>query len=130
MHKIFERRWVGQSNVPLVCSQGGAKDICCGESNLGHGNAGRSLIHGECIFQDMSQLAELMEAYCSRVALYRMHGATDAANDLTVLWRLFELQRVLVERLQEFLRGFKEQIAQLAPTVVRKRGHWDTSMRL
>ncbi len=55
------------------------------------------------------QFAQFAETASRGVSLQGMHGTTDTADGLRIAGRFFQLQRLLVERLHDFLRALEEQ---------------------
>src|SRR5579859_995840 len=65
------------------------------------------------VFQFMSKLAQLLKHTGSRVALERVHGAPNAANDFFIGWARLEFEPSFVQRLQQLIRAFEKDGAKL-----------------
>ena len=75
----------------------------------------------------MRGIAEFTEAAGGRIAFEGVHGPPDAAHQFEVAGTLFQLQRLLVQRLQHFLRGLEEELPQFSPAFFGELGHPATS---
>ena len=71
--------------------------------------------------------AQFAKAAGRGIAFQRVHDPPDAAHDFRVGRTLFQLQRLFVERLQQFLRGLEEEFAQFGAALIGKLGHPLTS---
>ena len=85
----------------------------------------------QCVFEFVRQFAEFAETARGRVALQGVHGAADAAHNFSVARMLFQLQRLVVQRLQQFLRGLEEELPQFRAALVGNgsRLHLDPLIR-
>ena len=86
-----------------------------------------SRLQGQSIFQLVCGIAQLAETAGRRIAFERVHDPPDAAHQFHVGGTLFQLQRLLVQRLQQFLRGLEEELPHLRAALVGKLGHPATS---
>ena len=85
---------------------------------------------GENILQFVSDLAQLLEAAGSRIALQGMHSATHAADEVLVRRALFEFQPGVVDDLEKFRGTFEEKRAKLRSAILGDKTHGFTSRRL
>src|SRR4029077_9447948 len=83
----------------------------------------------EDVFQFVRNFAELVETTSSRIALERVYGAANAANNFFVRGTSFELQAGFIKRLQQFVGALKEESAQLGAAIVGLTLQPFTSMR-
>jgi hypothetical protein len=68
----------------------------------------------------MRQFTQFAQAAGGGVAFQGMHRAPDDANDFLVSGLFFQLQRFVVQCLQQLLRSLKEELPQFrAPFIVR-----------
>jgi hypothetical protein len=58
-----------------------------------------------------------------------VHSAADGAHDLLIAGLFFQLQRFFVQRLQQFLRGLEEELAQFRSALIGSIRHSRTSIR-
>ena len=79
------------------------KYVGCRERDFGYGGlCGRSF-QRQRILELMCQGAQLAQSAGRGVAFQGVHGPADHAHDLLIARLLFELQRLVVQRLQQFL---------------------------
>ena len=76
----------------------------------------------------MRQFAEFVITNRRRVTLQGMHDSPDGAHGFEIARLLFELQRLFVERLQQFQCSLKEELFQFRRAFVRKLAHGVTSI--
>ena len=81
------------------------------------------------VLELMGQFAEFPETAGGRVPLQRMHRPPQAAGRLRIAGRFLQPHRFVVQLLDEFPRGFEEQLAEFAHPVFGGKGHIFTSTR-
>ena len=81
----------------------------------------------QSIFEFVGGIAQFAKTAGRGVALESVHNATDAAHNLDITGLFFELQRLIIQRLQQFLRGLKKQLAHFSAAFIRKLSHSITS---
>ncbi len=79
-----------------------------------------SSLDGEGIFQFVRKFAEFAETAGGCISFEGMDGATDAANRFVVFGILLQLQRFVVDGLQQLLRAFEEQLPQFRAALIGK----------
>src|SRR6266705_1407913 len=72
-------------------------------------------------------IAQCAKSAGRSIALESVHNSTDGAHNLEIARLLFELQRLIIQRLQQFLRGLKKQLAHFSAAFIRKLSHSITS---
>jgi hypothetical protein len=82
----------------------------------------------ERVFEFVGDLAQFAIAASRCVALERVHSAPDATDDFVVARLLLELQRFVVQGLEQFLRALEKQLAEFGHALVGL-AHDLTSMR-
>ena len=115
--------------MPVIRRQHGRKQVRRGKGHLGQRCLRPGLIQRQGIFQFVRQFAEFVVAAGRRVALQRVHDPPQAAHHLGIAQVALQLQRLVVQRLQQFLSAFKEQGAQFVHPLVGLRAHDFTSIR-
>ena len=71
------------------------------------------------IFEFVRDFTQFAVAAGCGIAFQRMHDPPQAAHDFRVARMLLELQRLVVQRLQKFLRALEEQFAEFGHALVR-----------
>ena len=105
------------------------KDVCGRQRDFCQRSVRGSALEGKRIFELVRQFAQLAQPAGRRVALQRVHGPPDRTHDLLVAGMILQLQRFFVQRLQQFLRGFKKQLPQFRSALIGRIRHSRTSIR-
>ena len=79
---------------------------------------GGGAFHGKRVFELMGEFAQLTQPAGRRVSLQRVHRPPDAADDLLVARLFLQRERFVVQRLQQFLRGFVKQLSQFRAAII------------
>jgi hypothetical protein len=106
-----------------IGSQHGAEGIGGGKRDLRHGDIRRHGFQRQRVLEFVSQVAEFTAAGGGGIAFYSVDDSADAADGFKIAGSFFQLQRVLVERLQQLLRAFEEQLPQFGAAFIRELGH-------
>ena len=75
----------------------------------------------------MAQFTEFPETAGGRVPFQGMHGSPQAAGGLRIAGRFLQPHRFVVQLLDQFRRGFKEQLAEFSHPVLGGDAHTYTS---
>ncbi len=105
------------------------KDVGGGKSDFCQRPMGGRALQRKRIFEMVRQFAQLAQPASRRVALQGMHRPADRTHDLFIAGMILQLQRFLVQRLQQFLRGLKKQLPQFRSALIGRIRHWRTSIR-
>src|SRR5437762_12590264 len=98
-----------------MCIEQRYKDISGGKGKLGAQLWSGGL---ECLLGFVRELSNISEAARGGIPFDRVDCAANAAPTLCISRRLFKLESVFVECLQQFLGGLKKELPQIAALVV------------
>lgn len=108
----------GRIDAALVSGEHGFEAVRGGEDDFSKlGAAGLRDVRSEHVFEFVSEFAEFVKAAGGGIALERVHGAADAANDGFVGGTRFELEAGFVERLQQFAGALEKESAKLGAAI-------------
>ncbi len=120
----------GRIDVPLIGGQHGAETIRGSENKFGElPAAGLRHLRGEHVFELVGKFAQLVKTASRRITLESVDGAANTTDHFLVAGTGFELEASLIERVEQFVRAFEEQGAQLTAAIVERTFHEVTSLR-
>ncbi len=76
----------------------------------------------QCVFQFVGRVAQFAEAASRRVALDGVDDAPYAAHQFRVRRVPFQLQRLFIQRLQQFLRGLEKEFPHFRAALIGETG--------
>ena len=115
--------------VAAIGGNHAGKYIGGGKGNLRDGRLGSRPFQRQRVFELMRQFTQLAQPARGRVALQGVYRAPNDAHDFLVAGLFLQLQRFIVQRLQEFLRSLKEELPQFRATLIGGFRHSLTSIR-
>ena len=118
-----------QGTTAVVGREHLRKNVGGGKRDFGERSMCGRALERQCIFEQVRQFAQLAQSAGRRVALQGVHGAANRTHDLLVAGILLQLQGFFVQRLQQFLRSLKKQLAQFRSTLIGRIRHSRTSIR-
>src|SRR5207302_2331291 len=83
----------------------------------------------EHVFQFVREFAQLTEAAGCGITLEGVHCPANAAYNFRIAGIFLQLESFFVQRLEKFLCGFEEQLAQFCRPIIRGVTQFSTSIR-